>query len=174
MMGPKTSNFIRPEYPHSMETLYGLIEILKDPKLFTQQIDALKGYIDKANQSIETLGKAEQLDNLLEDAKVKQGKIDEILTSAQDQANQIVEEAKTEAKRVIESATQKADEITKNTASMNEKAKDNLLKSETAKTEYSKLLLENQAREVELNKKEAKLKTLEDDINRKKQLLAQL
>jgi len=174
MMGPKQTNFIRPEYPHSMETIYGLIEILKDPKKFTEQVDALKAYIDKANQSIELLGKAEQLDNLLEDAKVKQAKVDELLSNAQDEADKVIQDAKNSAKSILDSANAQVQNIVESTKSMNEQAKENLLKSETAKTEYSKLLTDIQTKQAELDKKEANLKSREDEVKRKMDVLAQL
>jgi len=163
MMGPKSNQFIKVEYPQSMDTLLALLEVLKDPNKIAAQTKALKDFMDKANQTIETLGKAEQIDGILTDAKAKQAKADAILESANAEAEQIMEEAKADAKALMDKANSLASQASKDSADARDQ-----------KAQYAKLVEDAAKKAADLAKKEAELAEAAQEIERKRALLAQL
>jgi len=174
MMGPKSTQFIDVKYPHSMDTLSGLLEVLKDPKKFAEQTKALQDYMDQAKKTIETLAKAEEIDGLLADTKQKhaiasdlhdkaQAEADTILDNANAEAEQIMEEAKANAKALMDKANSLASQASKDSADARDQ-----------KAQYAKLVEDATKKAADLAKKEAELAAAAQEIERKRTLLAQL
>lgn len=174
MMGPKSHNFVRVDYPNSMDTLLSLIEVLKDPKLFDKQLQALKQYIDKANQSIEVLGKAEQIDHLLADAKVKQNNIDKLHSEAQAEADQILKTASTKADALLSTAKSQAQALQSEAREIYDRIKTDQQDVEHNKQRYEQLLKQVNEKDAALDKRTKEIAEIEKEITRKKALLSQL
>ena len=165
---------MRVDYPNSMDTLLSLIEVLKDPKLFDKQLQALKQYIDKANQSIEVLGKAEQIDHLLADAKVKQNNIDKLHSEAQAEADQILKTASTKADALLSTAKSQAQALQSEAREIYDRIKTDQQDVEHNKQRYEQLLKQVNEKDAALDKRTKEIAEIEKEITRKKALLSQL
>jgi hypothetical protein len=174
MMGPKSTNMEKVQYPSSMDTLYGLLEVLKNPALFTKQLDALKAYMDKANQTIETLGKAEKIQNLLDDAKVKQTKADEILINARQESSQLIDKAKKQSEEMIQKAINQVSEIIKSADSKLEAAKLNEVAAKNERNQSTEMLQQVKSQKNILDRREQDLVKRESEVSRKEKILKQL
>jgi len=174
MMGPKSNQFIDVKYPHSMDTLSGLLEVLKDPKKFAEQIKALQDYMDQAKKTIETLAKAEEIDGLLADTKQKHAIVSDLHDKAQTEADFILAKANEDATVLKAKAQNNILQMTADATAAKEQALADAEKAKEAKAKYTALLNEAITKEAELLKRETAVKVAEDEINRKRAILAQL
>jgi len=174
MMGPKSNQFIKVDYPQPMDTLLALLDVLKDPKKFESQVKALKDFMDKANQTIETLGKAEKIDGLLADAQAKQAKVSDIYDKARFEAESILEKANAEAEKVASEAKASAKELMDKANSLASQASKDSADARDQKAQYAKLVEDAAQKAADIAKKEAELAEAAQEIERKRALLAQL
>lgn len=174
MIGPKSSNFIKVEFPQPVDTLLSLIEVIKDPKAFDKHLKAIKEYTDKANNTVETLAKAEEVEGLLADAKVKHDKVSKEVAEKTEAALKLVSGAEMKAATLVSDARTAANKILSNAKKTEEEAiqldKDSQVVRAELKTLQSQLDSANQAHQ----KREADLDKREQEIQRKEAIFKQL
>jgi len=174
MMGPTKTNFKTVQAPSGVSDLHSLMLFMDNKEKYTQYLSELTNLIKDANEAIETVGKAKDIDNLLADARVKSDKMDSIESSAQEKATLIVGEAEVKARNMLNDASERSDELlTESQTYLNSaKNKDSELKSkETYLNTQEKDLV---SRETSLDKRLEDCIKREAEIKRKQAVLSQL
>jgi len=174
MIGPKSSNFIKVDYPQPVDTLLSLIEVMKDPKAFDNHLKAIKEYTDKANKTIETLAKAEEVERLLTDAQIKHDKAVELYEGGSQEASKTIREAKEQADTLIAQTNEACNTLLLDAEQANKSAVQREKAAETVRAQQQKIQSQLDAANQAHQKREASLDKREQVVSNAEAVLTQL
>lgn len=174
MIGLNTQNFKTVSLPSAVTDLSSLLQLLNDKKLFEKHLTKLVKLTDEANEAIENVGKAKEIQNLLIEAEQINTKAKEGQQAAQDKADQIISDAESRSKLLYSNAQANADKLVNDAEIKLQDAKQDWNDALVSKTANEKLESELKAKEINLTKRENALQKVEREIEKKKELLAQL
>lgn len=174
MIGLNTQNFKTVSLPSAVTDLSSLLQLLNDKKLFEKHLTKLVNLTNEANEAIENVGKAKEIQNLLIEAEQINTKAKEGQQAAQDKADQIISDAESRSKLLYSNAQANADKLVNDAEIKLQDAKQDWNDALVSKTANEKLESELKAKEINLTKRENALQKVEREIEKKKELLAQL
>lgn len=174
MIGLNTQNFKTVSLPSAVTDLSSLLQLLNDKKLFEKHLTKLVNLTNEANEAIENVGKAKEIQNLLIEAEQINTKAKEGQQAAQDKADQIISDAESRSKLLYSNAQANADKLVNDAEIKLQDAKQDWNDALVSKTANEKLESELKDKEINLNKRENALQKVEREIEKKKELLAQL
>ena len=174
MIGPNSKKFLRVDLPPGVTDISSLLTLINNPQQYKSYINEIVELTKKANDTIETLCKAEEVESLLADAKAKHAEVSGKIEDASSRAMSIINEATSRATEIVTAAKSEADKRDTESAE--------LLKSnreESVAVAEGKAWNKSQAEaldqlEASLSVREAKVSSDEIEIARKKELLSKL
>ena len=93
MIGPNTNKFKTVNMPNGVHDMFSLMGFLTDPNKFKKHLEELKKFTDEANQAVENVAKASEIETLLASTKSKNEAASTVVGEAQAQVDSILKEA---------------------------------------------------------------------------------
>lgn len=174
MIGPTSKKYIQVDLPQSVIDISSMLELIKNKKDYQKYIDQIIDLTSKANASIETLAKAEDIEAMHDDMTVKHGKVDSILTEAEDKASKILADAESRAKLMLTASQQEANELNEASEETLKEAERKKADAEESMKTAKQMLTSAQSLSENLDVREKHIEEVEAEINRKKELLSKL
>lgn len=174
MIGPKAKNFIKVDLPAEVKDISAMLELIKNKKNYQKYIDEIIALTEKANRSIETLAKAEEIEGMHDTLTSKIEQADIQLTKAKDKAAGLVSDAESKAKRILTATMSEADEINEKAVIKLKSALSKQERADRSMEEAKSITATADALNEQVNKRLEAVQTAEVEINRKKDLLSKL
>lgn len=174
MMGPTGTKLDKVVFPAEFQTVLGLIQVIENKDKIKKVLNDLKIHADKANDLVEKVAKAHEIDNLHAKALAEQEKSGVVIQEAISRAESLISDAEEKATMLTAQSKLAAQEMLSHAEKANKEAtqreKDAKVRESELKTLQAQLDAANQAQQ----KRHADLDKREAEIKRKESILSQL
>ncbi|NIT58415.1 MAG: hypothetical protein GWN00_19965 [Aliifodinibius sp.] len=174
MMGPKSSKFHKVDTPPGVTDLFSLIAFLSDPKQVESQLKRLLDYIELANESVENLGKVEDIERLLQDAENKHKQASQVLAEAEVDAQKVRGAANAYQQEIYLEVKSSTDDLRRKAEEERESAHVLMNEATQMRENAEKDLAEAHALAEQLAARQERLEQREAEVARKEDVLSQL
>lgn len=170
----KHTNFRTVVLPTPINDITGLLAFLDNKNAYMKYINELKKFTDEANQAIETVGKAREIDGLLSEAKQLRDAAKAEHAEERTKVEDIVGAAETKAQSIVADAEAIATKMTSEAENLMAEAKEKASVLADDRVTVSAQMKSAKKLEAELDKRQKQIDKVEAEIADKKRLLAQL